>query len=307
MKRHAHTSPEVRGPRLPRRWIATIATVGTLVATTASFGMTSSAGASSGAVASVRALIPAAIRAKGYITVASDATYPPFESIASNGHTIIGSDADLAQALGAVMGIKWKLQNVSFDTIIPGLQDGRYDVGLSGFTDTKSREGIVNLVDYFYAGELFYKKAGSSVTVPNLASLCGKVIAVESGTTEQVALTSQSKACTTSGKAPVKSLVFTNQSETNLAVASGRAILGFADSPVSAYIAKTSHGQFQVVGPTFYSAPDGIAVPKNNGLTKPILAALKVIVANGQYAKVLAKWGLTKGADDSPAVNGAKN
>ena len=65
---------------------------------------------------------PAAIKSKGTIAIAMDATYPPDEFIASDGSTIVGMDADLATAISQVMGLKPKLVNVTFDDIIPGLQ-----------------------------------------------------------------------------------------------------------------------------------------------------------------------------------------
>ena len=50
--------------------------------------------------AKVVALVPAAIKSKGTITVAADASYAPNEFIAPDGHTVIGMDADLMKALG---------------------------------------------------------------------------------------------------------------------------------------------------------------------------------------------------------------
>src|SRR5436305_1932427 len=90
--------------------------------------------------AAIAAEVPAAIRSKGTLTVAADATYPPNEFIASNGKTVVGMDPDLAQALGGVLGLKMKVVNVTFDAIIPGISAKKYDLGMSSFTDTKERE-----------------------------------------------------------------------------------------------------------------------------------------------------------------------
>ena len=57
----------------------------------------------------------------------------------SDGHTVVGMDADLAKALGQVLGLKVNVVNATFDTIIPGLASGKYDLGMSSFTDTKER------------------------------------------------------------------------------------------------------------------------------------------------------------------------
>src|SRR3954464_5317098 len=82
----------------------------------------------------IAAEVPAKIRAKGTLLVATAATYAPNEFIRPGGHVIVGMDADLARALAAVMGLRAKMVDVRFDTIIPGLASGRYDVGMSSIT-----------------------------------------------------------------------------------------------------------------------------------------------------------------------------
>ena len=60
---------------------------------------TSSTSTSGGTVASIASQVPAAIKSKGTLTVATEAQYAPNEFLASDGHTIIGMDADLVTAL----------------------------------------------------------------------------------------------------------------------------------------------------------------------------------------------------------------
>ena len=120
------------------------------------------ASTSSGEVASIAAQVPAPIKSKGTLNVATEAQYAPNEFIAPDGHTIIGMDADLMRALGEVMGLKVNLINANFETIIPGLSAGRYDIGASSFTDTKEREKVVDFVDYFSAGISFYAKTSAN-------------------------------------------------------------------------------------------------------------------------------------------------
>jgi polar amino acid transport system substrate-binding protein len=268
---------------------------------------TTSASGPSGANPAVAAKVPAAIKSKGTLTVASDATYAPNEFVAPDGHTVIGMDADLMTALGEVMGLKVKIENATFNTIIPGLAAGKYDIGASSFTDTKEREKTVDFVDYFTAGVSFYAKSSASPAVKGLADLCGKTVAVEKGTTEQEESTEQSKKCAKEGKKPVTVLTYPTQNGANLAISAGRAELGMADSPVAAYQVKQSNGTFKLIGETYGSAPYGLAIPKNSGLTTPILAALKVLIANGRYMQILTKWGVQAGALSTPRINGAQS
>ncbi len=223
--------------------------------------------------------------------------------MAADGHTIIGMDVDLGKALAAVMGLKPRFVNATFDTIIPGLVDGRFDVGLSSFTITAAREKQVNFVSYYQAGEGFYVKAHGGPALSGLASLCGKSVAVETGTTEQTDARHQVAACKKTGKKPDTVLSFNTQDEANSAVASGRAQLGFADSQVAAYIVLQSHGLFKLSGHPFEVAPYGIAFPKSSSLDKATLVALKDLMAKGIYAKILAKWGIANGAIHNPVIN----
>jgi polar amino acid transport system substrate-binding protein len=239
--------------------------------------------------------------------VAADATYAPNEFIAPDGHTVIGMDADLSNALAGVMGLKATISNVKFDAIIPGLAAGKYDMGASSFTDTKVREKTVDFVDYFVAGESFYTKAQGGTTISGIAGLCGHTVAVETTTTEQTDAQTQSAKCKKAGKPAVTVLVLGDQNAANLAVASGRAQLGFADTPVAAYQVKKTNGQFKLVGQTFSAAPYGLALPKKSGMAPAVLAALKVLMSNGTYTSILTKWGVQSGAIPVSAVkiNGA--
>jgi polar amino acid transport system substrate-binding protein len=255
--------------------------------------------------ARVAAEVPAAVRSKGTLTVAADATYAPNEFIASNGHTVVGMDPDLANALTRVMGLKAKIVNATFDSIIPGLASHKYDLGMSSFTDTKERQKTVDFVTYFSAGTSFFVKARGGPAIGSLAALCGHRVAVEKGTTQAADATAQSRKCRAAGKPPVDVLVFPDQNGANLALSSGRADVGMADSPVAAYQVKRSNGQFKVVGRPYGTAPYGIAIPKGDGMAKPVLAALKVLMANGSYKAILGRWGISKGAIAHPKINGA--
>jgi polar amino acid transport system substrate-binding protein len=263
----------------------------------------SSGSPTASSVSSIASEVPAAVKSKGSLTVAADATYAPNEFIASDGHTVVGWDADLAKALGQVLGLKVTMVNATFDTIIPGLASGKYDLGMSSFTDTKERQKTVDFVDYFTAGTSFYVKASGGPNITSLADLCGHKVAVEKGTTQQDDSTAQEAKCKSSGKTLTVE-IFNDQNAVNLALSSGRADVAMADSPVAAYQIKLSNGQFKVTGAPYGTAPYGIAIPKNNGMAKPVQDALKQLIADGTYTKILQKYGVQAGAITTPAING---
>jgi polar amino acid transport system substrate-binding protein len=249
--------------------------------------------------------VPAAIKSKGTLTVAADATYPPDEFIAEDGKTVIGMDADLAKALGQVMGLTPEIQNVTFDSIIPGLAANKYDLGMSSFTDTKEREATVDFVTYLTAGTSIYVKSDGGPNITSLDGLCGLKVAAEKGTTQQDDITTQNKKCTDAGKPGVTGEILPDQNGVNLALSSGRADAAMADSPVAAYIAEQSDGQFKVTGGPFPPEPYGIAIPKGNGMAQPVLDAMKALIADGTYGKIIDYWQLQDGAITTPVINGA--
>jgi polar amino acid transport system substrate-binding protein len=260
----------------------------------------------------IAAEVPADIRAKGAITVAVDASYAPNEFFGPDNKTLEGWDIELGHALGTVMGIKFNFQNAGFDTIIPGLASGKFDLGMSSFTDTKEREKVVDFVTYFSAGTSFFVNANGGPDIETLDDLCGHTVAVEKGTTQLDDATAQSQKCQKEGKPKVTILAFPDQNGANLALSTGRAEVGMADSPVAAYQVKLSNGKFKLSGQPYGVAPYGIAIPRPAGsppgtapLDKPILDALKKLIATGVYMKILEKWGVQQGAITNPVINGA--
>ena len=241
---------------------------------------------------------------KGTLTVAADASYAPNEFIGPDGKTVIGMNADLAKALAEKLGLKARVVNATFDGILPGLTSGKYDLGMSSFTDTKEREETVDFVTYFSAGTSFFVKSDGPA-VEALDDLCGEKVAVEKGTTQADDAEAQKKKCTSAGKKTVTVLVYPDQNGANLALSSGRADVGMADSPVAAYQVKQSDGAFKLSGDSYGTAPYGIAIPKDNDMAEPLLGAVKAVMADGTYEKILAKWGVASGAIDDPVINGA--
>jgi len=263
---------------------------------------TQSAAATATKDAKIAAMVPANLQGKP-IAVALDASYPPMELFDKDGKTIIGLDADLAAALATTMGLKANPQNVTFDSIIPGIEAGKYSLGMSSFTDTKVREKTVDFVTYLNVGTAIYVTAASGAKVNTVADLCGLTVAVEKGTTQQDAVEKQAKACSADKKLTV--LVFPDQNGANLALSSGRAQVGLADAPVAAWAVKESGGKFKAAGTSFAQSPYGIAMAKDSGLSKPVQEALKVLIGNGVYKSILAKWDMAASAITDPTVNGA--
>ncbi|ADB50428.1 ABC transporter substrate-binding protein [Conexibacter woesei] len=258
------------------------------------------ASTSAGTGAAGAIAVPEAIRSKGKLVVATDPTYAPNEFVDRDGKTIIGMDVDLAKAIGQQLGLDVEVQKATFDAIIPGLAARRYDLGMSSFTDTRERERTVDFVTYFNAGTSFYVRTGGP-DITTLEDVCGEKVAVEKGTTQAMDVQRQNRSCDT----PADLQVYPDQNGANLAIQSGRADVGMADSPVAAYIVKQSNGQFRLDGEPYGTAPYGIAMPKGSGLEEPVLEAVRAIMRDGTYMRILRQWGVEQGAITDPKINGA--
>lgn len=272
---------------------------------TRSTGPTSSATTASGT--SLHALLPSAIRSAGVITVAAYPGFPPNNFLGPNKSTVIGVDPSLGALLGRELGVKWQIDKVSsFAGIIPGILSGRYDVGMSGITDTKAREKTLTFVDYLKVGSSILVHGGNPDHISDLADLCGKHVALASGTIGVQLATKQSSACTAAGKSVVTITEFPSSTQAELQVEDGRAAATIIDYTVASYIAAHSKGVLQVVGKPINPQPYGIAVAKSQTkLVTALQKAVQGLIDDGAYAKVLAQWHVSSAAIATATVDGA--
>lgn len=249
------------------------------------------------------AMVPAAIKSKGTLVVGSDASYAPSEFLAGDGKTIEGFDVDLFKAVATTLGLKAQFQNANFGSIISGVNSGKYDIGVSSFSVTADREKQANMVSYYTAGTLWAVASGNPKKV-DPTKPCGINVAVQSNTTQALdQLPPLVKACQSSGKS-AHTDSYDQQNQATAAVVSGKDDAMLADSPVIAYAVKKSGGKLQSVGSISDSAPYGYVLPKSEtAFCNAIVAALKDLQANGEYAKILKSWGVQQGTISDFAVN----
>lgn len=261
--------------------------------------------APAGADPAVVALVPQALKDKGKLVVGTEAQYPPFEFHDTDNKTIIGLDPDLAAELAKRMGLTLDLQDAAFDSIIPSLASGRYDLGMSGFTVTAERIKQVDFVTYYYEGDGLLVKQGNPLNLTIDESLCGVKVAVLKGSTQALTTVGElDKKCADAGKPNLEASVVPGSNDLGLALQSGRADAVLTDGSNAGDTAKKSDGKFEVApGDPFNPAPFGIAVSKTSGLTPAIQKAMEDALADGSYAKTLEKWGMTSGAITSVKVN----
>ena len=81
------------------------------------------------------------------LTMVTNAEFPPYEY--KEGDKVVGIDADVAQAIADKLGMKLEIVDTKFDAIIPGVQSGKYDMGMAGMTVTEDRKESVNFTDTY--------------------------------------------------------------------------------------------------------------------------------------------------------------
>jgi len=293
---HDQRSPPVSLSRSSTRKAAgaVIAAAAILASQTGAFAATSAAAI---------AQLPANIKKAGVINFGVDATYRPNEFKDAKGNPI-GWEIELVNAVAAKLGVKAHFTIATFDSILPGVKGGKYDAGISSFTDNKEREAQFDFANYFTAGIQWASPKGKPVD-PNNA--CGLTIAVQTGSTEIDDLKAKSAACVKAVKKAITQLSYDAQDAAVAAVVLGRAQAFTADSPVTEDGVAQSKGKLALDGAIYGAAPYGIPVLKGSSLAKAFSLALAAVNKDGTYSKILKKWGVEAGTVSSFGVNGAIN
>jgi len=230
----------------------------------------------------------------GVLTVGSDTTYPPQESIDPATNKAVGFDIDLITAVAQRMGLQAKIVTTKFDTIIDSLVAKRFDVVMSAVSVTPERQKKVAFVPYFNAGESLLVQQGNPKNLKAPADLCGLPVGVQDGTIEQTDLQTASNACKKMGKPPIKLTVLQDQTAVVQLLANNRVVATYQDSPVTDYYIKQHPGQFQVGGSVIGAGPEGIVVRKGDtSMLDAVQTALKQLKQDGTYHQLILKWGLT--------------
>jgi polar amino acid transport system substrate-binding protein len=246
--------------------------------------------------------VPDAVKSDGKITIGTNLPYAPNEFKDASGK-IVGMDVDLAGAVAKKLGLQAEFQESSFDNLLSPATGTKYEFSISSFSDTKKREETFDFVTYFTAGTVWAAKDKSFPT----EDPCGRTVSVQSTTYQDTDdLPARTKKCTGAGKPAIKVQRYESQDEAANAVVTGKAEAMLADSPVIDYAVKQTNGQLSRVGEVYDTAPYGMLfAKKSTQLRDAVLGAVKALMADGTYKKILDKWGQAAGAIDQPAVNAA--
>jgi polar amino acid transport system substrate-binding protein len=237
--------------------------------------------------------VPAAWRGKT-LTVAVT-VFPPYEALSDG--AITGLDPDLYQALGEELGVKFHIVQTTFDSIIPGLQSGRYQVA-SPMGDFVERQQVLDMADYAEGSSSLLVPASATFRPTNVMQLCGQTIGIEAGSAEVGVTATLNQDCRAAGKPAATVRTFPDVSSASVAATSGQIRGVLTDAAANAYAAQQAKGTFDNLalsggsGIPGWGATFAMGTPKGSGLAAALVAGLKQLAANGTYKKIFTHYGL---------------
>ncbi|MEU7113883.1 ABC transporter substrate-binding protein [Streptomyces sp. NPDC046182] len=259
-------------------------------------------------VDSIAAKVPEKIRKRGTLEIVdSSGSAAPLTFYATDNKTVIGVETDIAFLVADVLGLEPHINTVSWENIFVGLDSAKYDVGFSNITVTEERKEKYDFATYREDNLGFEAKKGSGLKVAGPEDVAGRKVAVSSGTNQEKLLVEWSKENEKAGRKPVDIAYYQNDSDTYLALQSGRIDLYLGPNPTASYHAATT-GKTEVVG-TYSGAGSTLqgliaaTTKKDSGLAEPLAAALDEVIENGTYAEVLERWGLSDEAVPTSEIN----
>ena len=213
--------------------------------------------------------------------MATEGTFPPYEYY-DNGQ-LVGIDIEVAGAIAEKLGMKLETTDIAFDSIIPGVQAGKYDIGMAGVTVSEDRLQQVNFSDSYATGvQVVIVKEGGKVQ--SLDDMADAIIGTQSGTTGFIYASSDF------GDDHVKS--FTKTTDAVEALKNGQVDCVLLDNaPAEALVEANPDAGLSILE-TAYTVEDyAIAINKENtDLQAKINAALAELVADGTLQSIIDKY-----------------
>lgn len=214
---------------------------------------------------------------KTTVTVATSPDFPPFESL--DGSEVVGIEVDILQAITGKLGLEMQLEQMDFESVIPGVQAGKFDIGMSGITITADRQKNCDFTQpYFLASQAIVVTPDSDITCK--ADLEGKTVSVQTGTTAE-------EYCMENG---YEVLAFTANNDAAAALTSGKAAAWVVDNEVG--VALAAQQGLVVLDEAMTSEPYAFAFAKGSELTAQFDEALGQLLADGTVAAIFEKYGV---------------
>ena len=250
--------------------------------------------------------LPEEIRSAGSLDFYIQQPNPPMEFTDLATDELMGVDPDLIASLGLLFDVEVEYHRVKeFSELIPAIQTGRGDLIISAVLDKKSRQEVVNLLDYFETGSQWVTAEGSDVE--RVEDLCGQSVSTGAGTNyiDQIAQVSE-EVCESQGREPISTLTTVSIPEQMMMVTNGRAVANLQGVESAGYLLQTEEGKWRLLGEPFERAHYAVVFSKEDPeLGKAVQQALDYMIEEGSYGEILEKWNVSDGAVEQTVLNGA--
>lgn len=249
-------------------------------------------------------LLPAQVRERGTLTIATSVGSPPGAAYLPDGKTVAGEDIDFADAAAKVLGIRLKREVASFEAILPALGSGKYDLGTGNFGVTKERLKTIDFVTYINDGQGFAVRDDSPLKkVTDLTELCGRTVATGAGTTFEATLEENRSRCAEAGKKPYDVKTYAEQGALWISLQQGRSDVVMSTINGLRYAVQQQKG-LRFLN-EFQRLDVGFAFKKDSDLTPAFEAAVNRLKKDGTYDRILKKWGTAPSAIEKSETNPA--
>ena len=226
----------------------------------------------------------------------------PYESLDKDGKTVIGFEPDLMRAGATEIGMTPKFTITEFDSLLPGIDSGRFDVVFAGMIDKAEREKAYDGVQMLNDKYSWAAKSDLAAKTKSFDDMCGHKVGLLAGSAYLTVTEEAAKKCEAGGKGKMKLLTFNEDSQGYLALKSGQIDYYPGNLPLIVQFGKDNPG-FAGVGFTMLPGPSAIWLKKGGPLTAKVQKGLQAIMDDGTYAKILAKWGVSDIGIEKALVN----
>ena len=132
---------------------------------------------------SAKKLTVSDVQKAGKLVIGTSPDFPPFESLATDG-SVEGIEIEIMELICKELGVELEIKQMDFDSVLPGVQTGKFNVGVSGISVTPEREkNTLFSVPYCLAAQAIVVTSDSAIT--GKADLAGKTVSVQTGTTAE--------------------------------------------------------------------------------------------------------------------------
>ena len=248
---------------------------------------------------------PPAVRSSGKLNVTISLAYPPMEYNDAGSTELKGFDIDLAKAIAERLGLTPEFQNVEFPQLIPQVVTGRSDLIITAFSDKVERQTQLDFIDYFKTGNVFYSSVDHQAEIKTEADLCGKTVAVATGTSWVTWAEELGKSICPADKL-ITVIQIPTQAEHIMQIRQGRAQASVIGLEGLLDLMKQEPGKFYQIGEIGEINHYGIAFAKaNSQLRDAVHATLDALKADGTYTQILDRYGLKDAGVEEFKINGA--